>query len=104
MVTSGAAAAGAFHSGMSGVDIASIAASHWWLFSLGDPSIEEQADRRRCAEMHLPLTLQYSTLPAVLLQVLPSGEEVKLQRNALEVVERPSGHEQVSFGRGTKRP
>lgn len=27
------------------------------------------------------------------LQVLPSGEEVKLQRNALEVLERPSGHE-----------
>lgn len=33
-------------------------------------------------------------------QVLPSGEEVKLQRNALEVLERPSGHEPVrdTFG------
>ncbi|PSC76315.1 hypothetical protein C2E20_0678 [Micractinium conductrix] len=31
------------------------------------------------------------------LQVLPSGEEVKLQRNALEVLERPTGHEQLDY-------
>ena len=30
------------------------------------------------------------------LQVLSSGEEVKLQRNALEVLERPTGNELVS--------
>lgn len=30
-------------------------------------------------------------------QVLPTGEEVKLQRNALEVLERPSGNEQASW-------
>lgn len=36
------------------------------------------------------------------LQVLPSGEEVKLQRNALEVLERPTAGEMVrrQGGRG----
>lgn len=38
------------------------------------------------------------------LQVLPSGEEVKLQRNALEVLERPSGNEPVSVHESCRHP
>ena len=41
--------------------------------------------------------LLIACLPSAAPQVLPSGEEIKLQRNALVVLQLPRGDEQVSW-------
>ena len=63
---------------------------------LGSPAVSDVSDNEERIKWGCRKLLNACLLSAAL-QVLPNGEEIKLQRNALVVLQLPRGDEQVSW-------